>query len=84
MESNDGILGLAPSTREGFKSYLEVLKGLGYIDSNSFSYTYDKLTPILNLGNFDTSARSVSFEKLPTKGGDVIYGSRIVNYKFNS
>ncbi|TNV78465.1 hypothetical protein FGO68_gene16051 [Halteria grandinella] len=81
--NNDGILGLAPSQREGFKSYLDILKEQGRIIRKSFSYKYDKDTPRMVFGDFDEESRSVSFEKLPTRDGDLIYGAKILHYEFN-
>lgn len=81
--NNDGILGLAPSTRKGYKSYLDILKDQGRINRKAFSYSFDKDKPKMILGDFNDEARSVNFEKLPTRGGDIIYGAQILNYMFN-
>ena len=81
--NNDGLLGLAPTQKKGFKSYLDILKDQGRIARKSFSYTYDKDLPKLVLGEFDDESRSVSFEKLPTREGDLIYGAKILSYEFD-
>lgn len=79
----DGILGLTPSERPGFKSYLQHIKDLGYIDSHSLTLQYREDGSLLNLGEFNSSYDSVDYVKLASDEGSVFWGAKIDNYELS-